>query len=59
MEYLQCIYAGAVLSVLPAAILTALICGLWAWALKGACGQKFLEHMYRAGFYDRTRVDGL
>lgn len=50
---------GAVLSVLPAAILTALICGLWAWALKGACGQKFLEHMYRAGFYDRTRVDGL
>ena len=49
MEYLQCIYAGAVLSVLPAAILTAMICGLWAWALKRACGQKLLERAKQRG----------
>lgn len=49
MEYLQCIYAGAALSVLPAAILTALICGLWALALKGACGQKLLEQAKQRG----------
>lgn len=49
MEHLRYIFVCTGYSAIPAAILTALICGIQAWILKGAYGQRLLERARQRG----------